>query len=128
MSLTRNLLLATLILGATMPAPAPAAELKPAQLAAIDRYVAAEMAREHIPGAQVGVYRDGHALLAKGYGLANIEWNAPVTSTTLMQSGSVGKQFTATAVMMLVEQGKVHPDDRSPNTSPMRRRAGSRSR
>lgn len=111
MSLTRNLLLAALILGATMPAPAAAAGLKPAQIAAIDRYVVAEMARQHVPGAEVGVYRDGHALLVKGYGLANIEWQAPVTPTTLMQSGSVGKQFAATAVMMLVEQGKVNLDD-----------------
>ncbi|EIL94068.1 serine hydrolase domain-containing protein [Rhodanobacter spathiphylli] len=109
MSLTRNLLLATLFLGTTMPAPAAA--LKPAQIAAIDRYVSAEMARQHVPGVEVGVYRDGHALLLKGYGLANIEWQAPVTPATLMQSGSVGKQFAATAVMMLVEQGKLSLDD-----------------
>lgn len=85
--------------------------LKPAQVAAIDTYVAAEMARERVPGAEVGVYRNGHAVLVKGYGLANVEWKAPVTATTLMQSGSVGKQFTATAVMMLVEQGKLNLDD-----------------
>lgn len=109
MPLTRNLLLATLFLGTTMPAPAAA--LNPAQIAAIDRYVSAEMARQHVPGVEVGVYRDGHALLVKGYGLANIEWQAPVTPATLMQSGSVGKQFAATAVMMLVEQGKLSLDD-----------------
>jgi CubicO group peptidase (beta-lactamase class C family) len=85
--------------------------LTPAQAAAIDRYVSAEMSRERIPGAEVGIYRDGGAVLEKGYGIANIEWNAAVTPTTLMQSASVGKQFAATAVMMLVEQGKVSLDD-----------------
>ena len=85
--------------------------LTPEQLAAIDRYVVAEMARERIPGAEVGVYRDGHAVLERGYGLANVELQVPVSATTLMQSGSVGKQFAATAVMMLVEEGKVGLDD-----------------
>jgi len=85
--------------------------LTSAQVASIDRYVVAEMARQRIPGAEVGIYRDGHVVLAKGYGLANVELKVPVTATTLMQSGSVGKQFAATAVMMLVEQGKVGLDD-----------------
>jgi CubicO group peptidase (beta-lactamase class C family) len=85
--------------------------LESAQLAAIDRYVVAEMARERIPGVEVGIYRDGHAVLEKGYGLANIELHVPVGATTLMESASVGKQFVATAVMMLVEQGKVGLND-----------------
>jgi len=92
-------------------ARAAQAGLTPAQSAAIDRYITAEMARERVPGVQIGIYRDGHALLEKGYGLANIEWNAKVTPTTLFQSGSTGKAFTATAIMMLVEQGKLSLDD-----------------
>ncbi len=104
-------LLVLALAAAGRPAQAQSGALTPAQTAAIDRYVTAEMARERIPGAEVGIYRDGHAVLAKGYGLANVEWNAPVTPTTSMQSGSVGKQFAATAVMMLVEQGKVGLDD-----------------
>jgi CubicO group peptidase (beta-lactamase class C family) len=85
--------------------------LPPAARRAIDRYVNAELARERIPGAEVGVYRDGHAILLQGYGRANVELDVPVTPATLMQSGSVGKQFAATAVMMLVEEGKVGLDD-----------------
>jgi CubicO group peptidase (beta-lactamase class C family) len=81
------------------------------QRRAIDRYVTAEMARERIPGLELGIYRGGLPVLEKGYGQADLEWQAPVTPQTLMQSGSVGKQFTATAVMMLVEQGKVDLDD-----------------
>jgi CubicO group peptidase (beta-lactamase class C family) len=111
MPLPRKMLLATLLVCAPALTQATEAALKPAQIAAIDRYVAAEMARERIPGAEVGIYRNGHAVRVKGYGLANVEWNAPVTPTALMQSGSVGKQFAATAVMMLVEQGKLNLDD-----------------
>ena len=105
------ILVATLLVCAPAFAQAQTAGLKPAQVAAINRYVSAEMARERIPGVEVGIYRDGRAVLERGYGFANLEWNAKVTPTTLMQSGSVGKQFAATAVMMLVEQGKVKLDD-----------------
>ncbi len=91
------------------PATAPA--LKPDQIAAIDSYVNAEMQREHVPGIQVGIYRRGEILLAKGYGLANVELQVPVKAETIFQSGSVGKQFVSAAVMMLVEEGKVALDD-----------------
>ena len=77
----------------------------------VDDYVAGEMQKQHIPGLALGVYRDGHIIKAQGYGLANVELNVPVKPETIFQSGSVGKQFTATAVMMLVEEGKVGLDD-----------------
>ena len=54
---------------------------------------------------------NGHIVLAKGYGLANVEHQVPVKPETVFQSGSVGKQLTATAVMMLVESGKISLDD-----------------
>jgi CubicO group peptidase (beta-lactamase class C family) len=81
------------------------------QLGKIDQYVSAEMAKERIPGAEVGIYHRGQILLAKGYGLADVELNVPVKPETLFQSGSVGKQFVSAAVMMLVEEGKVSLDD-----------------
>ena len=111
MRVSRKMLFTALLVCAPTLTHSQTVELTPTQVAGIDRYVVAEMARERIPGVEVGVYRDGHAVLVKGYGLANVEWNAAVTPTTLMQSGSVGKQFAATAVMMLVEQGKVDLDD-----------------
>src|SRR6184192_250207 len=77
----------------------------------VDALVQGELARQRIPGVERGVYRDGQMTKAKGYGLANVEWNAAVTPDTIFQSGSVGKQFTATAVMMLVEEGKVGLED-----------------
>src|SRR5438874_2597713 len=73
----------------------------------VDDYVKAEMARQHIPGASLAVIKDGKIILAKGYGLANVELQAPAKPETIFQSGSMGKQFTATAVMMLVEAGKL---------------------
>jgi CubicO group peptidase (beta-lactamase class C family) len=100
----------TVAVGKTHPAAA-ANGLSAKQMAAIDRYVTAEMARQRIPGVEIGIYENGRGVLEKGYGLADIEWGAPVTADTLMQSGSVGKQFAATAIMMLVEQHKIGLDD-----------------
>jgi CubicO group peptidase (beta-lactamase class C family) len=91
---------------------AAGAEPSPTDEAAkLDAYVRAEMQRERIPGLALGVYRDGKIIKAEGYGIANLEWDAPVKPDTIFQSGSVGKQFAATAVMMLVEEGKVGLDD-----------------
>lgn len=86
-----------------------------AQLAsepAIDDAVKAAMQRQKIPGVSVAVVSDAKALLVKGYGLANVEHNVPVKPETIFQSGSVGKQFTAMAVMLLIEEGKASLDDK----------------
>jgi CubicO group peptidase (beta-lactamase class C family) len=69
------------------------------------------MATQHIPGLALGIYCDGKIQVAKGFGYANLELSVPVTESTLFQTGSVGKQFTATAIMMLVEEGKIGIDD-----------------
>jgi CubicO group peptidase (beta-lactamase class C family) len=74
-------------------------------------YVRDEMQRQHIPGLALLVARGGKIVQAEGFGLANVELQVPVKPETVFQSGSVGKQFTATAVMMLVEEGKVGLDD-----------------
>ena len=73
----------------------------------IDSVVKAEMGRQRIPGVAVAVVRGGEVMLAKGYGEANVEHHVPVTPETVFQSGSVGKQFTSTAVMLLVQDGKL---------------------
>jgi uncharacterized protein (TIGR03435 family) len=106
---------ALVIVSATRPpltksSPLGASGLTSEQRASVDRYVAAEMKRNHVPGLAVGVYRRGEILLAKGYGLANVELNVPVRPQTIFQSGSVGKQFVSAAVMMLVEEGKIRLD------------------
>ncbi len=78
---------------------------------AVAQYVKAEMARQHIPGVSLLVSRNGAIVRAEGFGFSNVELQVPVKPETLFQSGSVGKQFTATAVMMLVEDDKVRLDD-----------------
>jgi CubicO group peptidase (beta-lactamase class C family) len=77
----------------------------------VAQFVRAEMQRQHIPGLTLLVARNGKTVRAEGYGLSNIELNVSATPASIFQSGSVGKQFTATAVMMLVEEGKVGLDD-----------------
>ena len=77
----------------------------------VGEYVRAEMKRQRIPGLALLVSRDGKIERAEGFGLSNVELQVPVKPETVFQSGSMGKQFTATAVMMLVEEGKVGLDD-----------------
>src|SRR5690348_8381465 len=77
----------------------------------IDRYMAAELRRDRIPGVSVAVLRGDSVVLARGYGYANIELRVPTSDSTVYQSGSVGKQFTAAAVVMLAEQGRLSLDD-----------------
>src|SRR5713226_7593687 len=78
---------------------------------AVDEYIRAEMEKQHIPGLSLLVSRDGNPIRQQGYGLSNVELQVPVKPETIFQSGSVGKQFTATAVMMLVEEGKIGLED-----------------
>jgi CubicO group peptidase (beta-lactamase class C family) len=81
------------------------------QVKAIDQFVTKSMQDRKIPGVQVGVYSRGQVLLAKGYGMSDVELSVPVKPETVFQSGSVGKQFVSAAIMMLVEEGKINLDD-----------------
>jgi CubicO group peptidase (beta-lactamase class C family) len=78
---------------------------------AVRDYVKKEMQRQHIPGLALLVVKNGETVLGEGFGLSNVELQSPVKAETVFQSGSVGKQFTATAIMMLVEEGKIGLDD-----------------
>jgi CubicO group peptidase (beta-lactamase class C family) len=77
----------------------------------VDDYIRTEMEKQHIPGLSLLVSREGKPIRAQGYGLANVELQVLVKPETVFQSGSVGKQFTATAIMMLVEDGKIGLED-----------------
>ncbi len=77
----------------------------------IDDYLGTQMQRLHIPGVSLAIVRDGRVIKAQGYGFANLELKAPATKETVYEIGSNTKQFTAAAIMMLVEEGKVHLDD-----------------
>jgi CubicO group peptidase (beta-lactamase class C family) len=73
----------------------------------INQYVGFELRRQRIPGASVAILRGDRVLLARGYGFANLELGVPASDSTIYQSGSLGKQFTAAAVLMLAEQGRL---------------------
>jgi CubicO group peptidase (beta-lactamase class C family) len=90
----------------------PAAPIESQELEAfLDDLLAVEMAEQHIPGAVVAVVQDGSLLLAKGYGYADLDGQIPVDpERTLFRVGSVSKLFTWTAVMQLLEQGKLSLD------------------
>ena len=73
--------------------------------------VFAAFQRPGAPGCALGVYRDGKMLYTRGYGLASIADTAPITSKTIFDIGSSGKQFTAASVILLAQQGKLSLDD-----------------
>jgi D-alanyl-D-alanine carboxypeptidase len=76
----------------------------------LDERVKGIMARQHIPGMAVVVIRNGVPEF-KNYGVADINTKQPVTANTKFPIGSVSKPFTAMAIMMLVEEGKVKLDE-----------------
>jgi CubicO group peptidase (beta-lactamase class C family) len=77
----------------------------------VDDIVKAVMAEQHIPGVALAVVKDGHIIRSAGYGLANVEPNVPVTPHSVFKVGSVSKQFLASGMMLLVQDGKVRLDD-----------------
>jgi CubicO group peptidase (beta-lactamase class C family) len=63
------------------------------------------------PGVAVLIVKDGKVAFKKGYGMANLEYNMPVTPTSVFDIASVSKQFTGYAISTLVQEGKISPDD-----------------
>jgi CubicO group peptidase (beta-lactamase class C family) len=94
---------------AQTPASGPS---DPAEVSAfLDGVMATSMDSNYVPGAVVVVVKDGEVFFSKGYGYADLENKTPVDpATTLFRPGSVSKPFTWTAVMQLVEAGKVDLD------------------
>ncbi len=74
-------------------------------------FVNGYLKKNQIPGCAIMVRQGGKVVLSAGYGMADLEHGVRVTPETVFQSGSMGKQFTATAVMMLVEERKLSLDD-----------------
>ena len=78
---------------------------------AIDRYLEAEMKKGQIPGLAYAILQDGKMIDHGDYGVSNVELQSPVHSYTKFNLGSIGKTFTATAIMLLVKDGKLFLDD-----------------
>ena len=85
--------------------------LRGQSLAARIDSVAAPWSTGRTPGIAVLVWRNGVVEFAKGYGLASVENRVPITPDTRFLLGSVSKQFTATAIMILADRGKLSYDD-----------------
>ena len=91
-------------------AAAPAADAALAQ--AVDRAAAELIASKASAGFSVAIYRDGRPLLVKGYGFANLEDRVPARAETVYRIGSITKEFTAAAILLLAERGKLSVDDK----------------
>jgi len=94
------------------PQPSSAPELTKGDFETfLDALIPSQLRNRNIAGAVVSVVKDGQVLFQKGYGYADVEEKKPVLpDQTLFRPGSISKLFTATAVMQLVEQGKLDLD------------------
>lgn len=77
----------------------------------VDDYVKSEMQKQHLPGLSLVVVKDQKIIKSEGYGMANVELNVAAGPDTVYKIGSVSKQFIATGIMLLVEEGKISLDD-----------------
>lgn len=103
MTLSRLLLLSSLL---SLPLTAQESPDKDT-LAAIDQLVEQVMAEQKIPGVTVGIARDGKTILSKGYGFADLELEVPMRAEHIFRIGSITKQFTAAAIVRLIENGEL---------------------
>jgi CubicO group peptidase (beta-lactamase class C family) len=106
------LLALCLLLGAEASAQTAAASSPSAQEIArkVDEYMNAAMRVSRFSGA-VLLARDGRPIVSRGYGMANVEHDVPNTPQTVFRVGSVTKQFTGMAIVMLQERGKLSVND-----------------
>ena len=103
-----------LVMLAAIPAPLTAQRagvtlLPDSAVAAIDKAFA--FATGEVPGCAIGLSRAGQPVLTRAYGMANLEYGVPNTPETIFESGSVAKQFTAAALVLLAQDGKLSLDD-----------------
>ena len=105
------------VVAGVLAAPALAAQQRTRDtrnpdFATFDRYVAQAAHDWHVPGLAIAVVKDDSLVFAKGYGVIEIGNPAPVTPDTRFAIGSTTKAMTVAALAMLVDEGKLHWDDR----------------
>ena len=98
-----------LLVLAVWPAIVPAQQ-PPDAAARLDRIFERWNSKD-APGCAVAIARDGKIILSRAYGMADLEHDVANTTATIFEAGSVSKQFTAGAIVMLVQQGKLSFDD-----------------
>ena len=107
----RGLVLAAVLALASVPAFAN--DVLPHDLAAkIDKIANDALAKSGVPSASIAVVRDGKLVYAKAYGDARLDPKTPATPTMRYSIGSISKEFTAAAILMLQQQGKLSLDDK----------------
>jgi CubicO group peptidase (beta-lactamase class C family) len=79
---------------------------------AVDDLMRNAMRQHPIPGAALAIIRDGRTVKTAAYGIANLEWQTPATPETVFEIGSITKQFTAAAILLLAQEGKLSVDDK----------------
>ncbi len=100
-------LLASIVLAQTTPTP-PTSEAVLARLRTdLEPAINSEIKQGHLPGLVIGVVKSGRLIYAQGFGVRKIGESSPTTSRSLFHMASVTKTFVATAVMQLVESGKI---------------------
>src|SRR2546427_6442054 len=99
------------VAGSLALVPAPAWGQLTAETAGRVDQVFAAYNRTDSPGCVLGVNRDGLPIYRRGYGMANLELGVPLSEHSVLESGSVAKQFTAAAVVSLALAGKLSLDD-----------------
>ena len=103
------------ILAVSLPAMATLAKPSPPSLheleSRVEEYMTARVKRDHFSGS-ILIAREGKVLFSKGYGMANLEHDVPNTPQTKYRLGSITKQFTAMAILILQEQGKLNVHDK----------------
>jgi D-alanyl-D-alanine carboxypeptidase len=80
----------------------------------VDELVRSYMQKRQIPGLSLAVIKDGKMIKAQGYGLANLETQAPASPETVYKIGSISKPLLAAAILLLADEGKLGLDDKLP--------------
>jgi len=107
---SRVLFLLVLFLGGVEAASAQQKSLPAEKRAQIEKAVSSFMSANSVPGIGVAVVLEGERVWSAGFGMADLENFAPVTSSTLFRLGSISKPITATAILQLWEHGKLDLD------------------
>jgi D-alanyl-D-alanine carboxypeptidase len=105
-----RLLLAAVVL-AVATLPASAQQLPPDTAAKVAAIAQKVLTDSGVPSASVGIVQDGHIVYTQAFGLARVSPSSPAEATTAYPIGSISKQFTATAILILQQQGKLSLQD-----------------
>ena len=104
------LALVIILIGVVLSRKAYAQGPKPEVAKQIDG-IFATWDRKDSPGCALGIYQGGKIVYERGYGMADLEQDVPITPETVFYVGSLSKQFTAMAAALAIQQGKLSADD-----------------